>query len=42
MARSDIMADQYLYQELDVIKKIGALKELPSYIESNLNQYNFA
>lgn len=31
------MADQYLYQELDVIKKIGALKELPSYIESNLN-----
>lgn len=37
MARSDIMADQYLYQELDVIKKIGALKELPSYIESNLN-----
>lgn len=37
MARSDIMNDQYLYQELDVIKKIGALKELPSYIESNLN-----
>lgn len=31
------MTDQYLYQELDVIKKIGALKELPSYIESNLN-----
>lgn len=31
------MADQYLYQELDVIKKIGALKELPSYIETNLN-----
>lgn len=37
MARSDIMTDQYLYQELDVIKKIGALKELPSYIDSNLN-----
>ncbi len=31
------MTDQYLYQELDVIKKIGSLKELPSYIESNLN-----
>lgn len=31
------MTDQYLYQELDVIKKIGALKELPSYIDSNLN-----
>lgn len=31
------MNDQYLYQELDVIKKIGALKELPSYIDSNLN-----
>lgn len=31
------MNDQYLYQELDVIKKIGALKELPPYIESNLN-----
>lgn len=31
------MTNQYLYQELDVIKKIGALKELPSYIESNLN-----
>lgn len=31
------MTDQYLYQELDVIKKMGALKELPSYIESNLN-----
>lgn len=31
------MADQYLYQELDVLKKIGALKELPPFIESNLN-----
>lgn len=32
------MADQYLYQELDVQKKVGALKELPEYIESNLNK----
>ena len=31
------MNEQYLYQELDVLKKVGALKELPEYIESNLN-----
>lgn len=31
------MYEQYLYQELDVLKKVGALKELPEYIESNLN-----
>lgn len=32
------MNEQYLYQELDVLKKVGALKELPEYIESNLNE----
>lgn len=31
------MSEQYLYQELDVLKKVGVLKELPEYIESNLN-----
>lgn len=31
------MSEQYLYQELDVLKKVGALKELPAYIKSNLN-----
>ncbi|MGF0095705.1 DEAD/DEAH box helicase family protein [Peptoniphilus sp. SGI.035] len=32
------MSEQYLYQELDVLKKVGALKELPEYIKSNLNK----
>lgn len=32
------MHEQYLYQELDVLKKVGALQELPEYIESNLNE----
>ncbi|KGF07479.1 restriction endonuclease subunit R [Tissierellia bacterium S5-A11] len=31
------MAGQYLYQELDVLKKVGDLKELPLFIEANLN-----
>jgi len=32
------MNEQYLYQELDVLKKVGALKGLPEYIGSNLNE----
>ncbi len=32
------MSEQYLYQELDVLKKVGVLKELPGYIKSNLNE----
>ena len=31
------MEDQYLYQKLDVLKTIGALNDLPKYVESNLN-----
>lgn len=31
------MSNQYLYEELDVLKKFGSLKELPEYIVSNLN-----
>ncbi len=32
------MSEQYLYQELDVLNKVGALEDLPEYIESNLNE----
>ena len=32
------MSKQYLYEELDVLKKFGSLKELPEYITSNLNE----
>lgn len=31
------MSEQYLYQKLDALKELGFLKELPPYIESNLN-----
>ena len=31
------MSEQYLYQKLDALKEMGFLKEIPSYIESNLN-----
>lgn len=31
------MTDQYLYQELDVLKKAGNLIDIPPFIESNLN-----
>ena len=31
------MAEQYLYQTIDALKKAGFLEELPAYIESNLN-----
>ena len=31
------MAEQYLYQKIDTLKQVGFLKELPTYIESNLN-----
>ena len=31
------MAEQYLYQKIDTLKQIGFLKELPPFIESNLN-----
>lgn len=31
------MAEQYLYQKIDTLKQVGFLKELPMYIESNLN-----
>lgn len=31
------MSNQYLYEELDVLKKVNALKEMPEYIVSNLN-----
>ncbi len=31
------MDEQYLYQKLDALKEGGFLKELPTYIESNLN-----
>lgn len=31
------MTNQYLYEELDVLKKVNALKELPEYIVSNLS-----
>ena len=33
------MSNQYLYEELDVLKKFGSLKEMPEYIVSNLNDY---
>ena len=32
------MSNQYLYEELDVLKKVNALKEMPEYIVSNLNE----
>ena len=32
------MSDPYLHQKLDVLKQINALKELPEYITSNLNE----
>lgn len=32
------MSNQYLYEELDVLKKFGSLKDLPEYITSNLNE----
>ena len=31
------MADQYLYKKLDALKELGFLKDLPAYIEKNLN-----
>lgn len=31
------MSEQYLYQKLDALKEMGFLKEIPPYIESNLN-----
>lgn len=31
------MAKQYLYQDIDALKKAGHLKDLPEYIEPNLN-----
>ena len=32
------MSNRYLYEELDVLKRFGSLKELPEYITSNLNE----
>lgn len=37
MARSNCVAEQYLYQTIDALKRAGFLEELPAYIESNLN-----
>lgn len=31
------MSNNYLYEELDVLKKVNALKELPEYIPNNLS-----
>ncbi|HHX67110.1 MAG TPA: DEAD/DEAH box helicase family protein [Gallicola sp.] len=31
------MSNNYLYEELDVLKKVNALKELPEYISNNLS-----
>lgn len=31
------MSTQYLYEELDVLKKVNALKEIPEYLVNNLN-----
>lgn len=32
------MTEQYLYQELDVLKKVGLLEGVPQYIKANLNK----
>ncbi len=32
------MSNQYLYEELDVLKKFGSIKELPEYVVGNLNE----
>lgn len=37
MVWSGCMAEQYLYQQIDALKRAGFLEDLPEYIESNLN-----
>ena len=38
LIRGEHMNKNYLYQDLDVLKRINKLADLPEYIEKNLNK----